>query len=486
MTETTRPVRIETVPASAWKATPPAEWEAVKALGLAEGVHYVVVNDALLQGMFRPEFLQIGYGGSGSSKSHTKAIELLIKAMRQPYFRLLFVRKYQEQVRDSQFLLFKGLIDRYGWQPFFKIKEAEMDIVCTLNGNLLLSGGLDNVEKLKSTPDVTDIWIEEPLDKKGSVTAEDFTELERRLRCPLAPNHLHLTFNPVSKQSWIYRLLFKEDTVYRSQFKLKTTYRDNAFRPADEDEKYERLRVTNPEEYKIYALGEWGDADDLENRLFLDDDVEDLFTNSFIQPTGTRYATADIAHEGKDKCVFLAWDGWVVVDVEVLDAADAPVVIARFRAFCERNRVPGQNAAFDAAGIGNYLTGFFRSSIAFNGGASPLKPKALTDRQKEVAPRPEFKNLRAQVFHGMAEKVRECAVYFAFPSAAVRDRLGTELRAIKRIPTPDGGKYQIVPKSQIKDAIGFSTDFADPFSMRFVFELAPPPKKVGRAVRGMG
>ena len=56
------------------------------------------------------------------------------------------------------------------------------------------------MDKLKSIPDVTDIWIEEPIDRKGSVTEADFTELNRRLRCEKATNHIHLTFNPIAKE----------------------------------------------------------------------------------------------------------------------------------------------------------------------------------------------------------------------------------------------------------------------------------------------
>ena len=92
------------------------------------------------------------------------------------------------------------MIKRYGLSQYFEVKES-MDIRCVLNGNMALAAGLDDVDKLKSIPDITDIWIEEPIDRKGTVLESDFLELDRRLRCDKAPNHIHLTFNPVSKQS---------------------------------------------------------------------------------------------------------------------------------------------------------------------------------------------------------------------------------------------------------------------------------------------
>ncbi len=221
------------------------------------GVSPVVVNDCYLQNKFRPERVQILYGGSGSGKSDWKATELLLKCMKPGAFcRVLFARKYREQVRDSQFLLLKGLIERYGWQSIFHVKESEMDIVCRPTGNILLSGGLDDVDKLKSIPDITDVWLEEPIDRKGSILSSDFTELDRRLRCPLAPNHIHFTFNPVSKDSWIHDYFFKSESY--APFRLKTTYLDNHFSPSEQARQFEILREKKPDEWAVYAMGEWG------------------------------------------------------------------------------------------------------------------------------------------------------------------------------------------------------------------------------------
>ena len=216
----------------------------------------LVVNDVYIPHFEAPERLQIWYGGSGSGKSDAKATQLLWKCLTQPYCRVLFLRKYREQVRDSQFLLFKGLIARYNLEKYFHVKESEMDIVCRTNGNLLLSGGLDDVDKLKSVPDITDIWIEEPMDKKGNISSADFRELNRRLRCPKASNHIHLTFNPISKESWIYDYFFRSNE-YAANI-LKTTYLDNHFSPPEQAHEYEILRTRDPQEYAVYALGEWG------------------------------------------------------------------------------------------------------------------------------------------------------------------------------------------------------------------------------------
>ena len=216
----------------------------------------ITVNDVYLPHFDRTERIQIWYGGSGSGKSDAKATQLLLKCLTKPYCRVLFSRKHAEQIRDSQFQLFKDLISRYALTDYFKILESEMDIICRHNQNRLMSGGLDDVDKLKSIPDITDIWVEEPMDKKGNISSADFRELNRRLRSPKASNHIHFTFNPISKESWIYEYFFRSSEY--DAFKLKTTYLDNHFSTPEQGAQYEILKTRDPEEYKVYALGEWG------------------------------------------------------------------------------------------------------------------------------------------------------------------------------------------------------------------------------------
>jgi phage terminase large subunit len=216
----------------------------------------VIVNDVYIPHFDRPERVQIWYGGSGSGKSDAKATQLLLKCLTKPYCRVLFARKYAKQIRDSQFQLFKDLIARYDLSGYFKVLESEMDIICTVNQNRLMSGGLDEVDKLKSIPDITDIWIEEPMDKKGNVSSADFRELNRRLRSPKASNHIHMTFNPISKESWIYDYFFRSNEY--EAFKLKTTYLDNHYSTPEQGAQYEILKTRDPQEYAVYALGEWG------------------------------------------------------------------------------------------------------------------------------------------------------------------------------------------------------------------------------------
>lgn len=239
----------------------------------SEGFLPIVLNDVYIDHLFRPERIQIFYGGSGSGKSDAKATELLLKCLTRDYCRVMFIRKVYDTIRMSQFQLFKDLIARYSLGDFFHVTDHNMTIKCKHNGNMLFARGLDDVSKVMSVADVTDIWIEEPIDRKGSITPSDFTELNRRLRTEKASNHIHLTFNPISSESWIYDYFFRSNAY--SAHILKTTYLDNHFSPKEQELQFRILSEKNPEEYKVYALGEWGKLK--RGLVFPEYDVTDLF-----------------------------------------------------------------------------------------------------------------------------------------------------------------------------------------------------------------
>ena len=461
--------RFQLFPASIAKDLTPAEIEAFK----SGGAWPIVVNDVFIPEFFRPELVQVWYGGSGSGKSDAKATELLLKCITQPYFRGLFTRKYREHIRDSQFLLFKDLIDRYRLKSFFRIKESEMDIVCTANGNMLLSGGLDDVDKLKSIADITDIWIEEPINRKDSVHLSDFTELVRRLRSDKASLHLHLTFNPISKATWIYSILFKTQ-AYKTRA-LKTTYLDNHFRPPSEDEKYQALKEIDYNEWNIYANGEWGEGRG-EGRLFSDDSINDMFTNTFVKKTGKRYITADIAFSN-DKFVIMVWDGWVVIDCQVYDKAEPSDVIRWIERAAREHSVPARNICYDASGAGYYLKSFLRTSVAFFGGATPMEEAhGRLKNLQTIVKKPQYENLRAQCFFMLQQRLNDCGIYFEPKNIHLQEIITQELMSIKEAAQKDTGKLKIIPKEEIRVVLGHSPDFSDALSMRAIFDLVPPPR----------
>ena len=209
-------------------------------------------NDCYLPYIDNTSRFLVFYGGAGSGKSVFIAQRYLYRCLNEPYFRLIYCRKVANSIRSSQFLLFKDLITRSGLDQFFHIKEGTMEIECA-NGNKMIAHGLDNIEKIKSIQEPSDIWVEEATE----TTKQEVTQLNLRLRTKKARfNQVCLSFNPISSEHWIY-----DSFIVKKEFEadiLKTTYLDNKFLPIEYKAQLEALKQTDENYYKVYCLGEWG------------------------------------------------------------------------------------------------------------------------------------------------------------------------------------------------------------------------------------
>ena len=135
---------------------------------------------------------------------------------------------------------------------------------CKSNGNEIIFRGVKDDkqrEKLKSITfkhgKLTDVWIEEATE----LTQADFEIIDDRLRGELPPGlfyQIRLTFNPVSATHWIKTVFFDradEDVMTHS-----STYLGNRFIDAAYHKRMLRRKEVDPEGYRVYGLGEWGET----------------------------------------------------------------------------------------------------------------------------------------------------------------------------------------------------------------------------------
>jgi len=231
-----------------------------------------------------------------------------------------------------------------------------------------------------------------------------------------------------------------------------------------------------PENERIKLMdGRWIDIDDDSSRLYSNAAISDLFSNDFVERTGERYITADIALEGADSFVVAVWDGWVLIDLVIIAKSSGPEVLLEIRKLATRYRVPVRHIAFDSGGVGGFLKGWFRTAFAFVGNSVPLAEQKATKLHgsKSSQERPQYFNLRSQCFFLLREKVENCEIFVPGLEPGVQSRLERELRAIRKMETTTDQKLRVIPKSQIKEVLGFSPDLADVFSMRCVFDILP-------------
>ena len=206
------------------------------------------------------------YGGAGSGKSVFITQKLLYKYLKYSKRKCLIIRKVQATQKDSCFALFKSILS--DWHLYEQCKVNKTDLTIELpSGSIFLFKGLDDPqfpERIKSIANIDDIWVEEATE----IDDFSFSQLCLRLRSRNPYNQVFVSFNPVSKQNWVYRMWFNEvDGTPRTDLNdtmvLKTTYKDNKFLPQDYINNLLDMKRTNPVYFEIYANGMFATLDKL-------------------------------------------------------------------------------------------------------------------------------------------------------------------------------------------------------------------------------
>lgn len=218
-----------------------------------------VFNEAYLPYLFDySNRYECYYGSAGSGKSVFVAQKMLIKALNRKR-KVLIIRKVGNTLRDSCFQLMKDTLHQFKIFDDCKVNKTDLTIELP-NGSLFLFKGLDDPEKIKSITGITDIWIEEATE----VNLNDYSQLDLRLRAKVDELQLIVSFNPTSKDNWVYKHYgFDIGVAPGKTMVLKTTYKDNRFLPQDYIDSLLAMKETNEVYYKIYVLGDFATLDKL-------------------------------------------------------------------------------------------------------------------------------------------------------------------------------------------------------------------------------
>ena len=191
-------------------------------------------------------------GGGGSGKSVFAARKVVERASCEPGHRFLVCRKVARTLRESCFRLICAHIVNFYPTGTARIYTGDMRIVFS-SGSEIIFAGLDDVEKLKSIYEITDVWVEEATE----ITRDDYSQLKIRMRGK-SPYYrqMILTFNPISIMHWLKAEFFdKKSAKVRTH---ESTYLDNRFLSKEDRETLEDFRDTDEYYYNVYCLGMWG------------------------------------------------------------------------------------------------------------------------------------------------------------------------------------------------------------------------------------
>lgn len=190
-------------------------------------------------------------GSAGSGKSYTIAQKIVIRCINEP-IRVLVCRRYATTLRNSCFALFKEVLTKWKLYPqYVTMRETDMTILFP-NGSQIVMCGLDTEEKLLSLTNISSIWVEEAFEVEKSKVEQ----LNLRMRGEASNQQLFLSWNPISKHSWLYD--FTVQNPPKSSIFIHSTYKDNPFLNAEYIAALDEMEIRNPAKYRVYGRGEWG------------------------------------------------------------------------------------------------------------------------------------------------------------------------------------------------------------------------------------
>ena len=215
-----------------------------------------VINDSFYSLLSDKKRYEVLRGGAGSGKSYSVAQKLILRILKGystgARHTFLCLRKTLPAARKSILPMFKHIISEWHLENISKLNKTEMTFLFS-NGSQIIITGLDDPEKIKSIFGITSIWLEE----SNEFTKDDFNQLDLRMRGVQKDYYqIVMSFNPVSKNSWLYTEFFEKTrdnaTLHHS------TYLDNRFLDDDYKQKLEDLINQDTYYYTVYTLGNWG------------------------------------------------------------------------------------------------------------------------------------------------------------------------------------------------------------------------------------
>lgn len=227
---------------------------------------------------------RLAKGSAGSGKSVDIAMDYILKLSDVKYkgANLLVVRQTEASHKDSTFAELIGAINRMGLQAFWSYTTTPLSLTCKATGNGVIFRGFNDMrarDRVRSITfpqgKLTWIWCEEATELQES----DIDILDDRIRGELDNPNLYyqmtFSFNPVSAQHWIKRKYwdYASDDIY----KCHSTYLDNRFIDEAYHKRMLMRKEQDPDGYRIYGLGEWGETGGLILHNYVIEDVPKEF-----------------------------------------------------------------------------------------------------------------------------------------------------------------------------------------------------------------
>jgi phage terminase large subunit len=263
----------------------------------------VLIPEEFKEG-FNPKWRNIlFYGGRGSTKSHSVARILLLKA-RASKRRQLCAREFQNSIEESSYQLMIDLISQYEMTDFTYTKT---EIINTVTGSNMIFKGLKKgtSQSIKSLEGIDDVWVEE---------AQSVSEESLKILSPTVRNkgsQLYFTYNRVTELDPVHvkYILNPPPDTYSKQVNYDAAIRAGFF-PDVLRVEMEHDKATDYDNYAHVWLGEpMGQGDN----AIIPRSAALQSMERKVEDDGAIIIGADIARMGTDRIVFWMRKGFKTV-----------------------------------------------------------------------------------------------------------------------------------------------------------------------------
>jgi phage terminase large subunit len=204
-------------------------------------------------------------GGRWSSKTYSVIQNITMRSSLMPGLLTVKARKVYASIRDSIYQDAKDYLDAIGAKYRAYVSPLQIEL---WNGSRWIYKGMDKPDKSKGLAGAHQLLLEEC----NEFTEMDFETMDMSIRGTGYPKKTFLMHNPVpivpGQMYWFQRLFDPGDLkpgipkLWESiglglVSSMKTTYQHNRYTPEGVKKRLEGYKDTNPELYKLWALGEY-------------------------------------------------------------------------------------------------------------------------------------------------------------------------------------------------------------------------------------
>lgn len=442
------------------------QWEATEKQQLA----FYYLND--------DETTELLYGGAaGGAKSFLGCAWIIINCQLYPGSRWLLGRAVLKQLKQSTLLTFFEVCRMWGLRHGVDYKYNAQDGVITF----VASGSdvyLKDLAHYPGDPEYDSLGSTEYtgafIDEASQIREKAKNVVRSRLRYKLdefgIKPKLLMTCNPT--KNFLYTEFYKpwkNGELAQSKKFIIAKVEDNPFLPKSY---IETLKTLDKISQERLLKGNW-EYDDDPSALMDFDAITDLFTNVVegqeteyddmnrpLPDSRPRFISCDVARFGADRTVITVWKGWECVAVYTYKMTSTTVVAGLIREKMTEYNVPASHVIVDEDGIGG---GVKDQLYGVKGFIANSRPFGKTN----------YTNLKSQCAYALANVVNKREMAMRIDDSEMRAGLIEEMEQIKAKDIDKDGKNAIIPKDDVKAAIGRSPDLSDCLLMRMYFSFAP-------------